>query len=491
MKNRRYITCGHLFAAVFGMMHFIGAAELDLPAVFSDGMVLQQGMNVPVWGLGVPGTIVTVEFAGQKKTAITDSSSHWKLLLDPMPASSSPRKFQVSSCEFQVSFTNVLIGEVWLGSGQSNMEMRMIPFPPWHKGTLNFKEEVAAADYPDIRLFNIEKRASRQPEFSCTARWEPCGPETVAGFSAVGYFFARKLYKELGVPIGIINASWGSTAIESWMPKAALESSPDFKMILGTLAAALKENPPDLIKDFWLPTACYNGLIAPVVPYALRGVVWYQGEGNAAWPEIYEKLFSAMIESWRDIWGQAFPFYFVQLANFDVAGNPELTPGKWARLRQSQMAALSLPETGMAVAADIGDPKDIHPRNKQEVGRRLALWALANCYGRDVVFSGPLYRQMDIRGKSIVLQFDYVGEGLVAKSGSLGGFEVAGEDKHFYPALAVITNDTVIVHSPAVATPVAVRYGWTDNPVCSLYNQAGLPAAPFRTDSWDELSGLK
>ncbi len=484
MRNAKQSLIAVWVLALSGVL----SADVILPSVFSDGMVLQQNSRVPIFGKAAPEETVTVEFAGQKKTATVDSSSHWKIMLDPMPASSTPRKMTIRCSNHPpIQYSDLLVGEVWLCSGQSNMEMSMQPFPPWHGGTLNYQQEIAAADYPAIRFFYVEKRASRKPEFTCGGQWETCRPATAAGFPAAAYFFARRLHTELDVPIGVINSSWGSTAIESWMPLKALESSSDFKMIVDHLESAMQQREPDGRKDFSLPTACYNGLIAPVVPYALRGVIWYQGEANAPWPEIYERLFTAMIHSWREQWSQPeMPFYFVQLASLDTDAYAGLTPDKWARLRQSQLAALSLTNTGMAVAADISDPNQIHPRNKQAVGRRLAFWALAKCYGKNIAFSGPIYKSMAIDGNEITVSFDCTNGGLMARSDALDGFAVAGKDRNFVKAQARIDGDTVVVSSSEIQEPVSVRYGWTDHMHCSLYNEAQLPASPFRTDSWDD-----
>ncbi len=463
------------------------SANVVLPSVISDGMILQRNANVPIFGKAAPGETIRVKpdwtDASYKTEAGPDGK--WKVAV-PTGEAGGPHSLTIQAGN-TITLKNILFGEVWLCSGQSNMEMRMKPFPPWHGGTLNYQQEIDSANYPDIRFFYVEKRASRQPEFTCKGSWENCRPETAAEFPAAAYFFVRELYKELRVPIGIINVSWGSTSIESWMPLDTLKSSPDFKGILGTLENGLKKNPPDTVKDFWLPSACYNGLVVPVVPYALRGVIWYQGEGNAAWPETYDKLFPALINSWRAKWNQPeMPFYFVQLANSKVDMRSGLTPDKWARLRQSQMAALSLTNTGMAVAADIGDAEQIHPRNKQDVGNRLALWALAKCYGRNIAFSGPLYKSMKINGKEIILSFDCANGGLMRKGANLDGFIIAGADRRFVKAQAEIVGNTVVVKNAEVSEPVAVRYGWTDDPHCSLYNEAQLPAAPFRTDAWDE-----
>lgn len=470
-------------------MSGILSAEVTLPSVFSDGMVLQRNSQVPIFGKAAPGEVVTVEFAGQKKSATVDSSNHWKIMLDPMPASSNPRKMRISETRNSKletrNFFDVLVGEVWLCSGQSNMEMSMQPFPPWHKGTLNCQQEIEAATYPEIRFFYVEKLASRSPEFTCGGQWESCRPETAAEFPAVAYFFARQLYQELNVPIGVINSSWGSTAIESWMQEELFVG--EFEMIQKHLQVEKQRRAPDPVTDFSLPSACYNGLIAPLIPYRIQGVIWCQGEANAAWPIVYQDLFPAMIQSWRKAWAlPEMPFYFVQLANFDVSGQPGLTADNWARLRQAQFAALELPRTGMAVAADIGDPDNIHPRNKQEVGRRLALWALADTYGKNISCSGPLFQTLELRGREAVLHFDHTDGGLVVEGECLGGFIIAGGDRQFVSAEARVEGNTVVVWNSTVNRPQAVRYGWTDAPVCSLYNEALLPAAPFRTDSWEK-----
>lgn len=485
IRTKGFVVGAALLVAVMSESIF---ADVVLPSVISDGMILQRNAQVPIFGKASPGEAVRVQpdWIDRSFKTVAEPDGRWSVTV-PTGETGAPHSLTVHAGN-TITLTNILFGEVWLCSGQSNMEMRMKPFPPWHGGTLNYQQEIDSANYPDIRFFYVEKRASRQPEFTCKGKWESCTPASVSEFSAVGYFFARQIYKELGVPVGIINSSWGSTAIESWMPLETLKDSPDFKAIADTCEAEKKKTAPDTIKDFWLPSACYNGLIAPVVPYALRGIIWQQGQSNVAWPEIYEKLFPALINSWRAKWNlPEMPFYFVQLEGFDTAAHsyPGVTPDKWARLRQSQMATLSLTNTGMAVAADIGDPLQIHPRNKQDVGRRLALWALAECYGKNIAFSGPLYKSMKISGKEIILSFDCTNGGLMCKGGRLDGFIIAGKDRRFVKAQAEIVGNTIVVKSPEVTEPVAVRYGWTDDPHCTLYNEAQLPAAPFRTDSWE------
>jgi len=346
-------------------------------------------------------------------------------------------------------------------------------------------------------------------------QWTLCSPQSVGDFSAVGYFFGREIHKALGVPVGLIHSSWGGTPAEAWTSLPYLEGDPDYQPIIERWKLNLA-NYPKAIKDYeaklaewqsaaekakaegkpappapWKPAGpeypgrpavLYNGMIAPLIPYAIQGVIWYQGEANAGRAYQYRRLFPTMIRNWRKAWGQGnFPFLFVQLANYEPGNLNE----EWAELREAQLMALQLPSTGMAVAIDIGNPKDIHPRNKQEVGRRLALTALAKVYGKNIEYSGPMYRGMSIEGGAIRLRFDHVDGGLLAMGGGpLKGFTIAGEDRKFVPAEAVIEGETVVVRSPEVAHPVAVRYAWAINPTCNLYNKAGLPASPFRTDDW-------
>jgi sialate O-acetylesterase len=621
---------------------------------------------------------VTIAFAGQSLETTTAMDGRWRAALDPLDASAEPREMTVTCAGRHLTIKNVLVGEVWLASGQSNMELSVA-------GALDPAKEIAAANYPLIRMFTVGRLPAPAPLDTCEGSWVICSPQTVAGFTAAGYFFARELYQKLGVPIGIIHSSWGGTAAEPWTPLAALHGSPslhaaaeridgamaryssdeyleaeeqswqpfdrdnatwlataakddpglagkwfdpqtsvaDWKTIqmptelapnpwffqgiawlrkdveipaawvgkdltlhLGVVADAdatyvngarvgglwfgaaghataprdypvpaslvtsnkltivvrlmnvfraggmlsrrdqlaltcdslgpearltvadtwrysmaktfrrastprPEKMPTPFLPDVGMPTALYNGMIAPLVPYAIRGAIWYQGESNAAEPEIYRDLFPTMIQGWRQAWGQGdFPFYFVQLANFQGAQTAPIEVGSWAELREAQTATLALPNTGMAVAIDIGEAA-IHPQNKQEVGRRLALWALANTYAQNVAFSGPLYKAMALRGPAIEVSFEHAGTGLTSKGTPLVGFAIAGADKVFHVAQAKIDGTMVRIWSDKVPVPVAVRYAWAQNPVCNLYNQDGLPASPFRTDTWgpDEAKG--
>jgi sialate O-acetylesterase len=409
-----------------------------------------------------------------------------------------------------ITIKNILVGEVWVGSGQSNMQMSV-------QSSNNAEQEIAEANYPKIRLFYVKREVADKPQSDCEGSWVECSPETVPGFSAVAYFFGRYLYKELDVPVGMIHTSWGGTPAEAWTRREVLEKMPVCAPILKRYADAVArypqameehkqklaewkeaaakakaegKNPPRRPREPfgpgnpYAPVGLYNAMIAPLIPYRIAGAIWYQGESNAGRAYQYRTLFPAMIKNWRDDWGLGeFPFLFVQLANF-MKTKPEPGDSAWAELREAQLMTLSLPNTGMAVIIDIGEADNIHPKNKQDVGKRLALWALANTYGKELVYSGPIYKSMKVDGSSIVLSFDHVGGGLVAKGEELKGFAIAGADKKFVWADAKIDGDTVVVSSDKVSEPAAVRYAWADNPVCNLYNKAELPASPFRTDDW-------
>ncbi|MHC4442643.1 MAG: sialate O-acetylesterase [Planctomycetota bacterium] len=494
--------------------------EVTLPAVICDHMVLQQEMKVPVWGWSAPGEQVEVKGSWAKGVfeCKANKDGRWMVRL-PAGKAGGPYEMVIKG-ENELLIKDILFGEVWVCSGQSNMHMSLEPFIPWHNGCLNFKQEIARADYPSIRLFYVQRRAAAEPMQDCEGKWYSCTPETIGGFSATAYFFGRELHKKLTVPVGLIHSSWGGTPAEAWMKRDAIESDPDFKYILDEYEQAVKKY-TKAMKEYkqgllewvervvelrekgyepvgppsWPPSgpghresasALYNGMISPLIPYGIRGAIWHQGEANAVRAYQYRKLFPAMIRCWRAEWDQGdFPFYFVQLCNLDVSCYAQQTPEAWAELREAQFMALSLPNTGMAVTIDIGDVNDIHPRNKQDAGNRLALWALAKTYGKELVCSGPLYKLMKVEGDKIVLHFDYIGGGMVSRDGkALKGFAIAGADREFVPADAKIVGGTVVVRADAVSKPVAVRYAWTDAPVCSLYNKEGLPASPFRTDDW-------
>ena len=442
-------------------------ADVRLPKIFGNHMVVQQQMPVKVWGWAEPGERVEVSLAGQTRAASADASGKWLVTLEPLPAGG-PHKLIVQANN-RIELEDVLVGEVWIGSGQSNMQWPV-------RRSMNAEEEIANARWPKIRLFTVARRIAETPQEDCEGEWLICSPETVGEFSAVLYFFGRKLHQELGVPVGLINSSWGGTVAEAWTSREALEGDEDFRPILERGAKFDPKIPNQ-------PAVLFNGMIHPLLNFAIRGVVWYQGESNCARAEQYQKLFPTLIQDWRKRWGLGdFPFYFVQLAPFRYRN---ADPRNAAELREAQRLTLRLPNTGMVVTTDIGNVNDIHPTNKQEVGRRLALWALAKTYGKtDLVYSGPLYREAKIEGNKIRIFFDHVDGGLVVKGEELTHFQIAGADGEFKPAKAVIDGETVVVWNEEVANPVAVRFGWSDDAEPNLFNAAGLPASPFRTDNF-------
>jgi len=429
-------------------------------------MVLQQKMPVPIWGWADPGEKVTVTLGDAKATATAGQDGKWMVKLEPM-AAGGPHAMTVAGAN-TIALKDVLVGEVWVCSGQSNMQMSV-------RASNDAEKEIAAADYPNIRLFTVARKIAEQPVDDCQGSWVACSPETVPNFSAVGYFFGRKLHKDLDVPVGLINSSWGGTLAEAWTSHEGLLVDDDFKPILQRAEKFEPKNPNQA-------SNLYDGMLHPLIPFAIRGAIWYQGESNVSRAAQYAKLFPAMIADWRKHWGEGdFPFLYVQLAPYRY-GNQD--PRNCAELWEAQLKTLSVPNTGMAVITDIGNVKNIHPRNKQDVGKRLALWALANTYGKDVVYSGPLYESMKVEGNKIRLQFKHVDGGLVARGGKLTNFTIAGKDGEFVPAEAEIDGESIVVHSSAVDRPVAVRFGWRDDAEPNLFNKAGLPASPFRADNF-------
>ena len=634
--------------------------KLSMPELFSDHMVLQHDSDITLWGMAKPGSKIDVKFRDQSAAATANENAQWKLTLKSEKAGG-PDSLLVSSRNEKLVFHDVLVGEVWLCSGQSNMEMPLIS--NWAHLD-NAEEEVQNAQYPDIRLFKVERKISYSPTTEISTKgWQACSPQTVADFSAVGYFFGRDVHLAEKVPVGLIESAWGGTIVEAWTSAEPLKKLDDFREAVqmienspsdmkevwaqyqqkhaewekfcqkldpgiengDTLAVKpdyddsswktmdlpiLWENtevgavdgavwfrksvevpaswlgkgltlrigpcddhdvtwfngvkigeghvynaprvyniPADLVKegrnviavrvvddqggggiwgeakDFgldnpdgpsidlsgtwrWMlaydkkdcppepgspeqpnqPTVLYNGMIYPIQPFTIRGAIWYQGESNASRAYQYRTLFKTMILDWRNQWGYDFPFLFVQLANF-MDRNEQPVDDTWAELREAQSMALELPNTGMAVTIDIGNAKDIHPGDKQDVGKRLALWAQNKVYGEDIPFSGPLYKSSEIKNNKIVIHFDHVYDGLKTSDGKKPrGFAVAGDDKKFVWADAKIAGNTVVVSSLKIKKPVAVRYGWSSNPDVNLSNSADLPASPFRTDQWPGLT---
>ena len=504
MRSAAAVTAVVLAAAV--------DADVRVSRMFTDHLVLQQGARVPVWGAAEPDEQVTVRFAGQVKKAAAGEDGKWTLRLDPMAASREGRAMQISGSN-TVSLADVLVGEVWFAGGQSNMEMPVGNKirPRVYPGVLNFQEEIRQANHPMLRLLKVDRQfASRPLDRAPTRGWKVCTPESVEVFSAVAYFFGRYLVQHLDTPVGMIASACSSSVTEQWTSIDALERFPQFAEAVDFYRHADHER---LRREWWdrgrkgpriapkgQPSALFNGGLAPVIPYAIRGAIWYQGESNAGRAAEYRQLLPNMIADWRKRWGQGdFPFYQVQLA-----GRTKVTrafpgpnwPGFFPELREAQrIVSATVPNVDMIVGMDIGMPDFIHPLNKQEFGRRLGLLAHARTYGADIEYSGPRYRSMDIVGSRAVLHFDHVAGGLVSrnreKPRSVDFFAVAGKDRVWHWADAVIDGDTVVVCCAEVPNPVAVRYGWAANINCEFYNKAGLPAVPFRTDNWPLMSGGK
>ena len=623
-------------------------SNISLPKIFGDNMVLQRNKLIPVWGWADANEKITVSFNKQTKNTVADKNGKWLVKLN-IEKAGGPYELVVSG-KNSIKFSNVLVGDVWICSGQSNMEM---PIEGWGKIN-NYEQEIADANYPEIRHIKIPNQVSSLPkEDMQSGEWKICSPQTAGDFTATGYFFARELYNKLKVPIGLINTSWGGTMVETWISREAFDQRDEFKNIFSAMpsldidslskvrkdamlkkieaiqgglvskeiamtwheaniddskwiqmnlpglweqkgldgldgivwfrksiivsaadagkaatielamiddndityvngvkvgstdswntkrkytipSGVLKEgknsiairvvdtgggggvygDPADMkitvdnktesLAGDWLyhvesivqntyvgpnsyPALLFNAMVNPLIPYAIRGVIWYQGEANAGRAYQYRQAFPLMIKDWRRRWGSDFPFYFVQLASFNAANGNSKTGSTWAELREAQTLTLSLPNTGMAVTTDIGNATDIHPKNKQDVGKRLAAIALNNVYGKNIVSSGPVYQSMQITGNVVTLSFKNIGSGLMTKSkdDNLSGFEIAGEDKIFYHAKAFIKANKVIVSCDTVLHPVAVRFGWADNAgEDNLFNEEGFPASPFRTDKW-------
>ena len=518
-------------------------ADISLPAMFSDHMVLQSGCAVPVWGTAESNETVTVEFAGQKKTAETDAAGKWTVKLDPLTASAEARELSVTaSPKSKVAsrkVSDILVGEVWLCSGQSNMGFTV-------SRANDFDKEKAAANLPKIRMFTVASGTAVEPQENCKGQWAVCTPDSVGAFSAAAYFFGRDLHAKLGVPVGLINSSVGGTEIEAWTSLDAQKNVPEIKPTFddwdkriaswnpeaakaqyekqraawqaavdaakaasaaksaeaakptdGAKTAAVPDKPlprePRPLNDPRLdsnrPANLFNGKIAPLIPFAIKGAIWYQGESNAdtvARGYAYRVELPLLIEDWRKRWGTEFPFAWVQLPEY-IAHSSD----GWCLVREAMLQSLRVPHTGMAVAMGLGDAHDIHPKRKQEVGHRLAEWALNTVYGGKSESSGPVYTGKKIDGGSVTISFSHAtaltaidGDSTASALSPLKGFVISGEDKQWKPATAKISGDKVVVTSPEVPHPVAVRYAWADNPEFNLYNAAGIPASPFRTDDW-------
>ena len=440
----------------------VPAMGVRLPALFSDGMVIQRDAPIHVWGWGDEGERVTVRL-GRNSASATAKDGKWSAVLQPMGAGG-PFVLTVTGAN-RIEVNDVLIGDVWVCSGQSNMQFEL-------KNSFESQQDIAKAANPMIRLFTVPLVSARRAQDNVKSAWNLCSPESVDDFSAVGYYFGRDLQRALRTPIGLIDASWGGSPAEVWMRRSYARIDPELDRI-----NALREGKG---ADGWRPGGAYNGMIAPLVSFPIKGVIWYQGESNSRHPEDYGKLFPELIRNWRKDWGQGdFPFLLVQLAPYIAAEWPK---DSWPVVREVQLQATEgLPKVGMAVITDVGEERNIHPLHKEPVGARLALAARAIAYGQKLEYSGPIYKSMKTDGDKVVLSFTHVGKGLEARGGDLTGFEIAGEDGIFILAVAAIKGKTVVVSSSQVAKPKAVRYGWTNCPIVNLFSKNGLPASPFRT----------
>ena len=449
-------------------------AIVTLPSILSDNLVLQQKTTVNIWGNASPGEKISVKPSWNSKPThtVTNKEGKWDIKIKT-PAASRNQSITIQG-ENSLLISNILIGEVWLCTGQSNMEFPVAKTQGWRTGILNQEEELKDADYPEIRLFIVEHQLAPDHEMdNCNGKWMVCNKENIKTFSAVGFVFGRKLYKELKTPIGLIQSTWGGTHAESWTKMDVMKSNPLYADVLVDFRKETATG-NNLCK---IPATLWNGMIAPIRRYTLKGNIWYQGETNSIRYEKYQQVFTNMIQSWREEFQQpALPFYFVQIAPQyrQPAGIREAQLNNWK----------SVKNTGMVVITDAGDSTDIHPRNKLVTGERLAAWALAKDYNKKVEYSGPLYKSMSIQADKVTLSFDYAPDGLDSKGQPLTGFLVAGKDQRFYPATATIIKNNVEVISPEVKNPIAVRYACGTYFRVNLFNKAGFPASPFRTDSF-------
>ena len=465
MKKKFFV-----FALIFfSLSYFSAEAYLRLPDIFSDNMVLQQQTTIHFYGWSDPNQKISVitSWNGDTLKTSTLSDAVWAVDLQT-PKAVGPYQVTIIG-DSTITIQNVLIGDNWICTGQSNMEFSA----DWHKDF--YKEEVANANHPEIRFFHIQKLSAPYPQQEVRGKWEVCSPSTMHSFSAAGYFFARTLIENIHQPVGLIESCWGGTPVQSWTPIEVFTNSEK----LAVSAAELTPVPWCPVR----PAVTFNAMIAPITGFPIKGAIWYQGEANTTNPDTYAETFAAMIHSWRELWKEKFPFYFVQIAPFNYG-----TGNKGALVREQQLKAYrNIPNTGMVVVSDItGDTNDIHPINKIDVGKRLAAWALANTYGKEnIVYSGPLYRSMEIKGNRAIVHFDFAKEGLIKKGNALTEFMIAGDDKKFYPATATIQDSEVIVSSPSVKNPKAVRMGFANTSIPNLFNKAGLPASSFRTDDWE------
>lgn len=457
---------------IFGVGFIVTQAQVRLPAIFSDNMVLQQNSDAIIWGWSSPGQWIYVTNSWNNVTDSTRATggARWELTLRT-PSAGGPYTLTINGGNV-ITLRNVLIGEVWVCSGQSNME--------WSSRSGLVREDSAQAtgSHPNIRFLQVPYSTSAYPQENQAAVWRECNPETLKSFSSVAYFFGKKLSAELDVPIGLINASWGGTPAEVWTPEDAIAASPELK------AAADNQRPNE-----WRPHlagSAYNAMIAPLTRYAIAGAIWYQGESNVGEALIYDRLMRTLIGSWRNAWNAEFPFYYVQIAPFQYGRKYSA-----ALLREAQTKTMEFPKTGMVVISDlVENVKDIHPRQKRKVGERLAGWALAETYHKAVdAYRSPQYKRLEIKNDKAIVYFDNAQEGLMIKSGDPKAkateFYIAGKDRNFLPADVKIEGDRVIVTNAKVKAPAAVRFSFSSAGIGNIFSKAGLPVAPFRTDDWE------
>ncbi len=504
IRQKGLRTLCYLCLAVVLISISLGA-EIKLPSILGNNMVIQKDQPINIWGQAEPEEQITVQLDGEMASVSADENGLWDVTLNPREAKGQSLQMTISGTKSQqILLENILVGEVWVCSGQSNMQWSM-------SQTHSPVPEIQRANYPGIRLFYVPRKTSTKPQNDVDAEWEICTPETNGPFSAVGYYFGREIHREMDVPVGLINSNWGGTRIEPWTPglkKEAIEEDyrSSLKDALPKIEDWIKKAGQALKNDTYIhpspplpihphqnnrtPTVLYNAMIHPLIRFSIRGAIWYQGEANRNDGLAYTDKMEALIYGWRSAWQVGdFPFYYVQLAPFNypyTAMNDEIDTLDFYRLPviwEAQQNALKIPNTGMAVVSDIANLYDIHPRNKKEVGYRLALWALAKTYGKTgIVFSGPLYKSMSIKSNKIRISFDYTGGGLISLDNHpLTWFEVAGEDKVYYKAKAEIEGHTVLVWNDRIYHPKTVRFGWHELAAPNLGNKEGLPAAPFRT----------
>ncbi|BCM88956.1 hypothetical protein IAD21_00798 [Abditibacteriota bacterium] len=509
------LSCGTFAGIVLSLLGCtapikFASANVELSPLFQDHTVLQSGQSDPIWGTAEAGEKITVSFAGQSLSTIAGKDGIWRVVLSPLTSNSTPETLTVTGNN-TLNVRDVVVGEVWLCSGQSNMDFSL-------SRARNGDEEIAAANWPMIRQFKVRNSLSNAPQTTLRGEWIPASPATAGDFTAVGYFFARELQQKMGFPVGIVHSSWGGTDIEAWMSADSINSNPDLKFVTQHWQQRLDDYParktqyeadltdwqqktddarakgesytrpkprepanPDGTTHVDKASAIFNGKIAPFASLSMRGVLWYQGENNAGRAGEYETLFPSLITGWRKAFGRPeLPFFWVQLPNF--RGNPNDTD--WVEMRQAQSKALSLPATGQAIAIDVGEVTNIHPTNKQPVGERLARLALNRVYSQKIVDCGPTFVAAKFEGNTMRVEFSNIANGLKFDGDALNGFEVAGADQKFVPASAHIDGATVVVNAPTIPLPVAVRYAWHNAPTTNLVNSEGLPTAPFRSDNW-------